>query len=92
VWKTAESFSEIVSIMDALSSVIQTIRISSSGQVNGIGELNRVIEHIDQATQQNSSMAEELAGTSVSLRSEGDLLVDAVKMFRVSGDSMREEQ
>lgn len=92
VRKTAESFREIVSIMDSLSSVIQTIRSSSSEQVNCIGELNRVIGHIDQTTQQNASMAEELAGTSESLRSEADLLADAVKMFRVSSDSLGEDQ
>jgi methyl-accepting chemotaxis protein len=88
VRKSAESFREIVSIMNVLSSVIHTIGGSSSEQVNGIGELNRVIGHIDQATQQNASMAEELAGTSESLKSEADLLAEAVRMFKVSGDSL----
>jgi methyl-accepting chemotaxis protein len=92
VRKTAESFHEIVSIMASHSKVMQTIGSSSSEQVNGIGELNRVIGHIDQATQQNASMSEELAGTSESLRSEAELLADAVKMFRVSGDSTVEDQ
>jgi methyl-accepting chemotaxis protein len=87
VRKTTESFREIVFIMDSLSSVMQTIGSSSSEQVRGIGELNRVIGYIDQATQQNASMAEELAGTSESLRSEVEILADAVKMFKVSGES-----
>jgi len=84
--KTAESFREIVSLMESFSGIMEVIGASSKEQVSSIGELNRAITQIDQATQQNASMSEELASTSDSLRVDADLLAEDVKRFKVTSE------
>jgi methyl-accepting chemotaxis protein len=91
VKKTAESFREIVGLMETFSGIMEVIGTSSTEQVSSIDELNRAIGQIDQATQQNASMSEELASTSESLRDEADNLAEDVKRFKVSADTVNDE-
>jgi methyl-accepting chemotaxis protein len=88
VKKTAESFREIVGLMETFSGIMEVIGSSSTEQVSSIDELNRAIGQIDQATQQNASMSEELASTSESLREEADHLAEDVRRFKVTADTV----
>ena len=54
----------------------------SVAQTQGIGDVTSSVAELDQATQQNASLVEEMAGASSNLRSQAATLMDAVSLFR----------
>jgi len=64
---------------------MEEMAAASSEQASGIDELNRAIAQIDNTTQQNAAIVEELASTSDHLNSEARELAEIVSRFKVKG-------
>jgi methyl-accepting chemotaxis protein len=85
VKKSKEYLERIISYIQDLSQTMEEMAAASSEQASGIDELNRAIAQIDNTTQQNAVIVEELASTSDHLNNEARELADTVARFRVSG-------
>ncbi|MEK8046665.1 methyl-accepting chemotaxis protein [Ideonella margarita] len=70
---------EVVSVRELIEAV------SSSGhhQEAGIGQINQRVADLDQTTQQNAALVEQLAATTESLKSHANRLVSTVEFFRI---------
>lgn len=55
---------------------------ASKEQGAGVLQVGQAVTHLDQATQQNASLVEEMAAASGSLNSQADGLVAAVGIFK----------
>jgi len=64
--------------------LIEEVSVASGQQEAGIGSINRSVSNLDQSTQQNAALVEELAATTQSLKTHASRLVSAVGFFRVT--------
>jgi len=60
------------------------ISAASSEQSAGVGQVGEAITQMDQATQQNAALVEQMAAAAGSLSSQAQELVDAVAFFKLS--------
>jgi methyl-accepting chemotaxis protein len=56
--------------------------VASQQQEAGIGSINQSVSVLDQSTQQNAALVEELAATTESLKANAKRLVSTVEFFR----------
>ena len=73
----------IVSEVVHVRQLIEEVSLASRQQEDGIGSINRSVSELDQSTQQNAALVEELAATTESLKGHAQRLVGAVGFFRL---------
>jgi len=73
----------IVEEVVGVRQLIEEVSVASQQQEAGIGSVNTSVADLDQATQQNAAMVEELAATTESLKANAQRLVSSVDFFRV---------
>jgi methyl-accepting chemotaxis protein len=73
----------IVDEVVGVRQLIEEVSIASSQQETGIGSVNTSVADLDQATQQNAALVEELAATTESLKTNATRLVASVEFFRI---------
>jgi hypothetical protein len=61
----------------------EEVSLASHQQEMGIGSINRSVAELDQSTQQNAALVEELAATTESLKGHAERVVGAVGFFRL---------
>jgi len=65
--------------------IMGEISAASSEQSAGVTQVGEAVTLMDQATQQNAALVEEMAAAASSLRGQADDLVSAVAVFRIHG-------
>jgi methyl-accepting chemotaxis protein len=73
----------IVSEVVDVRQLIEEVSVASQQQEAGIGSVNSSVADLDQTTQQNSALVEQLAATTESLKANAKRLVDTVQFFRI---------
>jgi methyl-accepting chemotaxis protein len=86
--RTGDALSEIGSQIVKVNSLISDIVTAASEQATAIGEINHAVNHMDQVTQQNASMAEETNTACLGLRQEAETLEGVVTRFKISDVSL----
>jgi methyl-accepting chemotaxis protein len=81
---------EILSSVQSVSRIMQEIAVASRTQTDDIAQLHQAIERIDGDTQQNAARVEETAAVAQSLRSQVEVLLDAVGSFTVEGGASQQ--
>jgi methyl-accepting chemotaxis protein len=74
---------EIVANAQKVSAFIGDITVATQEQSNGIGEVNQVVNQLDQMTQQNAALVEESAAAAESLKDQAARLTQVVQIFRL---------
>ena len=78
-----KTMDEILSINREVNRIVHDIARASAEQSDGIGQIKRAIEQMDDATQQNGSLVGALASVTESMKSELRQLTDGVDFFQV---------
>lgn len=86
VKKTSSTLEDLVSRMEKFFKVMEVVSTSSMEQNQSIGELNRAITQISEATQSNSATAEEIARALENLRSIAAMLAGDMQKFKTTDD------
>jgi hypothetical protein len=76
---------EIVTRVQRANQLIGTIATAPAEQSVGVGEINRAIVQLEQATQENAALVEAMATSSRSLEQEAHRLTEVVSRFRMAG-------
>ncbi len=84
VSQVAGAMEEINNTTLELAQSMEEIAVSSSEQAAGIKELNRAIAQVDEASQNNAAVVEELSGSATNMRGSSAELLDLMKKFRTS--------
>ncbi len=83
VEQAGKTMSEVVGSITGVAKIITDISDASTQQADSAVQVNAAVGQMDEATQQNAALVEEMAVAASSLRSQANDLVQAVSTFRV---------
>ncbi|MDY7579727.1 methyl-accepting chemotaxis protein [Herbaspirillum sp. RTI4] len=76
---------EVVDSVKRVTDIVAEISAAGQEQSGGIGEVNRAITHMDEATQQNAALVEQAAAAAQSLQDQAATLAQLVSIFKLDG-------
>lgn len=80
--KAGHTMSEIVSSVKKVADLMSEISLASQEQSVGIEEVNKAIVNMDNMTQQNSALVEEVAASASVMQEQSDALSESVSKFK----------
>jgi methyl-accepting chemotaxis protein len=86
VSQAGASMDDILSSVQRVSGIVSEIVVASREQASGIHQVNDVITHLDDTTQQNSALVEQAAAAAASLDEQARNLARTVSVFRTGDD------
>ena len=89
VGDAGRTMTDIVSQVRRVSDMINEISTAAAEQTQGIGQVGEAVTQLDQVTQQNAALVEELAAAAGSLKSRSADLVGSVAAFRLDAGAGR---
>ena len=85
--QAGKTMGEIVGSIRRVSDIVAEISSASAEQSSGISQVGDAVGQMDQVTQQNAALVEESAAAAESLKGQAQQLVQAVAVFKLSGDA-----
>jgi methyl-accepting chemotaxis protein len=79
------TMAEVVSSIKRVTDLVGEISAASNEQALGVAQVGEAVTQMDQTTQQNAALVEEMAAAASSLKSQATELVQAVAFFKVNG-------
>ncbi|MGV3682025.1 MAG: methyl-accepting chemotaxis protein [Acidovorax sp.] len=83
--KAGTTMDEVVASIQSVTRLMGEISSASTEQSSGVSQVGEAVTLMDQATQQNAALVEEMAAAASSLRSQADDLVKSVSVFKIEG-------
>ncbi|MEO5660616.1 MAG: methyl-accepting chemotaxis protein [Polaromonas sp.] len=77
------TMAEVVSSIQRVTGIMGQISAASSEQAVGVAQVGEAVTHMDQTTQQNAALVEEMAAAASSLTAQAQNLVQTVSVFKV---------
>ncbi|MCU7367617.1 methyl-accepting chemotaxis protein [Pantoea stewartii] len=87
VLNASETMKDILSAVGRLTDTVEEITSASAEQARGIEQVGIAVTEMDSTTQQNASLVEESASAAASLKEQANLLLQAVSVFSLGGQS-----
>ncbi|UCU98962.1 methyl-accepting chemotaxis protein [Acidovorax radicis] len=84
--KAGNTMTEVVSSIRRVTDIMGEISAASNEQSAGVAQVGEAVTSMDQATQQNAALVEEMAAAASSLRSQAHDLVQVVAIFKLTAD------
>jgi len=81
--QAGNTMNEVVSSIGQLSGIVAEISSSSREQSLGVAQVGDAVVQMDQVTQQNAALVEEMAAAAISLRAQAQDLVQTVAIFKL---------
>ncbi len=75
------TMTEVVSSIRRVTDIMGEISAATSEQSTGVAQVGEAVTHMDQATQQNAALVEQMAAAASSLKSQAQELVQVVAAF-----------
>ncbi|MDM8516801.1 methyl-accepting chemotaxis protein [Desulfobacterales bacterium HSG16] len=82
--KTGELLKEMVEGIQKTAELVQDISTSGTEQAQGISEVNKGMQQLDQVIQQNAASTEEMASSSQDFSSQAERLLKVASFFKIS--------
>ena len=82
------TMTEVVSSIRRVTDIMGEISAASNEQSLGVSQVGEAITQMDQATQQNAALVEEMAAAASSLQTQAQDLVGTVAVFKLSGNAV----
>ena len=84
--RSGESLTNIVSSVKEVSDLVAEIASASEEQSQGITEVNKAVARMDEMTQQNAALVEEVASSSDAMGNLAVQLEDVVSFFKIDDE------
>jgi methyl-accepting chemotaxis protein len=81
--QAGSTMSEVVQAIQKVTEIMGEISTASSEQAQGMSQMGEAVVHMDQATQQNAALVEEMAAAASSLKNQAASLVQSVAVFKL---------
>ena len=78
------TMSEVVSSIKRVTDIMGEISAASNEQSLGVAQVGEAVTQMDQTTQQNAALVEEMAAAASSLKSQAQELVQTVAVFKLA--------
>ncbi len=85
--QAGSTMQEVVASIRRVTDLMGEISAASQEQSSGVAQIGQAVTQMDQATQQNAALVEESAAAASSLKTQAQDLVQAVAIFRLSGNA-----
>jgi methyl-accepting chemotaxis protein len=82
------TMAEVVAATKRVSDLMAEISAASSEQSAGVAQIGRVVHEMDQTTQQNSALVEQMAAAASGLKNQALDMVQVVAIFKLSESSI----
>lgn len=87
VHDTGDGLTAIAALVLTINEHMDAIASAAHEQSVGLGEVNHAVNHMDQATQKNAAMVEEMNAASAGLAQEAANLAQLLRQFRTGTDA-----
>ena len=84
--QAGETMTEVVQAIKQVTDIMGGISAASSEQSAGVAQVGEAVRHMDNATQQNAALVEEMAAAASGLKGQAQDLVQIVSVFKLSAD------
>ncbi|MEO5795157.1 MAG: methyl-accepting chemotaxis protein [Rhodoferax sp.] len=81
--QAGSTMAEVVQSIQKVTEIMGEISTASAEQALGMSQMGEAVVHMDQTTQQNAALVEEMAAAASSLKSQAVALVGAVAVFKL---------
>jgi methyl-accepting chemotaxis protein len=81
--EAGHTMAEVVTSVRRVTDLMGEISAASLEQSAGVAQIGEAVIHMDQATQQNAAMVEEMSAAATGLRNEARELVEVVSVFKL---------
>ncbi len=81
--KAGTTMTEVVNSIKRVTYIMGEISAASNEQALGVAQVGEAVTQMDHTTQQNAALVEEMAAAASSLKSQAQVLVKAVAVFRL---------
>jgi methyl-accepting chemotaxis protein-1 (serine sensor receptor) len=78
------TMTEVVASIQRVADIMGEISAASSEQASGVSQVGEAVVQMDQTTQQNAALVEEMAAAASSLKSQSNELVQTVATFKLA--------
>jgi hypothetical protein len=82
--KAGTTMNEVVAAIRRVTDIMGEISAASTEQSQGVAQVGEAVTQMDQTTQQNAALVEEMAAAASSLNNQAQSLVDTVAVFKLS--------
>jgi methyl-accepting chemotaxis protein len=82
--QAGETMTEVVSSIRRVTDIMGEISAASTEQSLGVSQVGEAVTQMDQTTQQNAALVEQMAAAASSLKSQAQELVQVVAVFKLS--------
>jgi methyl-accepting chemotaxis protein len=81
--RAGTTMSQVVESIQRVTHIMAEITSASSEQALGVAQVGEAVSTLDQATQQNAALVQEMASNASRLKDLADALVDTVSVFKL---------
>ena len=85
--RAGATMGEVVSAIRRVTDIVAEISAASREQSLGMAQVGEAVTQMDQVTQQNAALVEEMAAAASSLQGQADDLVQVVSVFQLGNDN-----
>jgi methyl-accepting chemotaxis protein-1 (serine sensor receptor) len=86
--QAGNTMTEVVSSIKRVTDLMGEISAASNEQSQGVSQVGEAVTQMDQTTQQNAALVEEMAAAASSLQNQAGELVQTVAVFKLNGNQM----
>ncbi|MET3615694.1 methyl-accepting chemotaxis protein [Rhizobium aquaticum] len=86
---TGQGLNSIEQLVQVINTHMEAIATAAQEQSSGLAEVNTAVNHMDQATQQNAAMVEEMNAAGAGLAQESVNLADLLARFALGNDGQQ---
>jgi methyl-accepting chemotaxis protein len=86
--QAGQTMQEVVGSIRRVTDIMGEISAASAEQSAGVAQVGEAVSNMDQATQQNAALVEEMAAAASSLKGQAQDLVQTVAVFKLSQGSI----
>ena len=90
--QAGSTMTEVVKAIQQVANLMGEISDASSEQSAGVGQVGEAIVQMDQVTQQNAALVEEMAAAASSLQNQAQDLVQTVAVFQLGNGSTQAQR
>ncbi len=83
VAQAGETMEKIVASVERVANIVEEISTASAEQSNGIEQVSQSIAQMDQITQKNAVMVEEVSAAAKSMEDQSQIFYESVKVFKL---------
>ncbi|WP_281063811.1 methyl-accepting chemotaxis protein [Rhodoferax aquaticus] len=87
--QAGNTMGEVVGAIKRVTDIMGEISAASQEQAMGVAQVSEAVSRMDQTTQQNAALVEQMAAAASSLKSQADDLVGDVSTFKLRDDATR---